>query len=120
MITPFGKEVRKLRLENSMVLKDMADALEVSAAWLSATETGRKPAPEALVSKIAKLFRLTADAEKHLRHLADISKAEFKIRPRRDADLETRDLASALARRFDDLNETDVADIRKILERKSK
>lgn len=38
MLTKFGKELRKIRIENDEILKDMADKLNVTAAYLSAVE----------------------------------------------------------------------------------
>ncbi|WP_019594107.1 helix-turn-helix domain-containing protein [Thioalkalivibrio sp. ALM2T] len=56
-LTPFGKKVRHLRIDADVTLKDMADALGVSSAYLSAVEVGRKPASEALAEKVARYFR---------------------------------------------------------------
>ena len=36
MLTKFGKELRKIRIEHDEILKDMADKLNVTAAYLSA------------------------------------------------------------------------------------
>lgn len=38
-LTPYGKEIRKLRVDAHATLKDMAPFLGVSMAYLSATET---------------------------------------------------------------------------------
>ena len=40
-MTPFGERIRALRADRAVTLKDMADALQVSAAYLSALEHGR-------------------------------------------------------------------------------
>lgn len=45
MLTGIGKFLRKLRIDNEEILKDMADALGVSSAFLSAVENGRKKMP---------------------------------------------------------------------------
>ena len=44
-MTPFGRFMRNLRLEKGMLLKDCADLLEVTSAYLSALEHGKKAAP---------------------------------------------------------------------------
>jgi transcriptional regulator with XRE-family HTH domain len=44
-MTPFGIVVRKLRAERGLTQKDMARALGVSPAYLSALENGRKGRP---------------------------------------------------------------------------
>ena len=46
MLTKFGKKLRALRLENDQRLKDMADKLEVTAAYLSAVENGKRSVPD--------------------------------------------------------------------------
>ncbi len=118
MLTPFGKELRKQRIDKGMLLRDMAEALRVSVSWLSAVETGRKPIPEGLVDKVAAFFGFNEDAKAKLRRLADISKEEFKLRIKQGADDDTRDLAAALARRFDDLSDEEKKGIRDILNRR--
>ena len=44
-MTPFGVRLRQLRAERGIRLKDMAEALGVSAAYLSALEHGRRGRP---------------------------------------------------------------------------
>jgi len=44
-MTPFGKRVRELRAEKGVTQKEMAAALGVSAAYLSALENGQRSAP---------------------------------------------------------------------------
>jgi len=45
-ITPFGQELRRQRGQSSLMLKDLAEKLKVSAAYLSTVETGAKPLTE--------------------------------------------------------------------------
>ena len=42
MLTSIGRFLRKLRIDHGEILKDMADALGVSSAFLSAVENGKK------------------------------------------------------------------------------
>ena len=42
MLTSIGKFLRKLRMSNGEILRDMAEALEVTSAFLSAVENGKK------------------------------------------------------------------------------
>ena len=46
-MTPFGDRMRKLRAERNVTLKDMAEALGVSSAYLSALEHGKRGRPGA-------------------------------------------------------------------------
>ncbi|NRR29272.1 helix-turn-helix transcriptional regulator [Oxalobacteraceae bacterium] len=55
--TEFGKVVRMARLQAGTKLSDMAKALNVSAAFLSGLETGRKKISDEWVEKIALYVR---------------------------------------------------------------
>lgn len=55
--TDFGKVVRMARIQASVKLSDMAKALEVSPAFLSSLETGRKRVSEEWIGKIASYLR---------------------------------------------------------------
>ena len=41
-MTPFGKKMRSLRAERGLTLKDQAQILKVSEAYLSALEHGKR------------------------------------------------------------------------------
>ena len=79
MITSFGKELRKLRIDHEEILKDMADRLGVSSAFLSAVEVGKKNIPEGWPQKIAIIYKLTPDEERHLLSCARESIRSIKI-----------------------------------------
>lgn len=57
-LTKYGAEVRQLRKNVELTLSGMAKDLEVSAAFLSAMETGRSKIPEDWVKRIAEYFQL--------------------------------------------------------------
>uniref|UniRef100_UPI00146FE038 helix-turn-helix domain-containing protein n=1 Tax=Escherichia coli TaxID=562 RepID=UPI00146FE038 len=44
-MTPFGRKLRELRAERGITLKDMAAALRVTPAYLSALEHGKRGRP---------------------------------------------------------------------------
>ena len=44
MITPFGKSLRNIRMDRGMLLKDMAQDLDVTSSYLSAVEVGKQRA----------------------------------------------------------------------------
>lgn len=58
MLTPFGKALRKLRLDLNISLKDMAEKLNVSSSFLSAVETGKKKIPQNFLKKIITSYKL--------------------------------------------------------------
>jgi transcriptional regulator with XRE-family HTH domain len=44
-VTPFGARLRALRVDRDLTLKDLAEGLQVSAAYSSALEHGKRGAP---------------------------------------------------------------------------
>ena len=100
MLTEFGKAVRKLRIDLSLTLRDMAEELGVSPAYLSGVETGRKNVGENLVKGVIQFFaRKGVDAE-HLIEAAQRSRKEVRLRMSKARE-DQQDLAVALARRFE-------------------
>jgi transcriptional regulator with XRE-family HTH domain len=61
-LTDFGKTLRKLRIDHDVNLKNMADGLGVTSAFLSGVETGRKAINPGLINKISEILNLS-DAE---------------------------------------------------------
>lgn len=73
-MTPFGVRLRQLRAERGIALKDMADALGVSAAYLSALEHGRRGRPtHAMVVAICAQLNIIWDEADELMRLARLS-----------------------------------------------
>ena len=66
MLTEYGKILRKLRIDKQELLKDMADCLDVSSAYLSAVETGKRRIPANWTERIIRLYRLDAHAAKNI------------------------------------------------------
>jgi len=118
MLTPFGKELRKLRIDREMRLGEMAKLLEVSAAFLSAVETGKKGVPEAMVSEIGKALKLKNEQMARLKQAAAASVISVRIELR-EADIEARELAVGFARRFPDLTEKQKQVLQKLLSDKA-
>ena len=66
-MTPFGEKLRALRRERGVSQKDMAAAIGVSAAYLSALEHGRRGAPTwTLIQKIIGYFNIIWDDAEEL------------------------------------------------------
>jgi transcriptional regulator with XRE-family HTH domain len=110
-MTPFGERVRRLRRERGILQKDMAEALGVSAAYLSALEHGRRGVPSwSMVQKIIGFFNIIWDEAEELQRLADGSDPRVVIDT---AGLSPRatELANLLARRIADLHEPEIAQL---------
>jgi len=74
-VTPFGEEMRKLRAERGLRLKDMAAGLGVSPAYLSALEHGKRGRPNRrFVHRICQFLALQRLADlSHPRVVVDTS-----------------------------------------------
>ncbi|MFD2252386.1 transcriptional regulator with XRE-family HTH domain [Pseudochelatococcus lubricantis] len=73
-MTPFGMHLRALRAARGVTQKEMAQALRVSSAYLSALEHGKRGKPTwALLQSILNYFNLIWDDADALVKLADIS-----------------------------------------------
>ncbi len=73
-MTPFGRRVRELRRERGVTMKEMAAALRVTPAYLSALEHGRRGKPSwRLVQAIIGYFNVIWDEAEELERLARIS-----------------------------------------------
>lgn len=78
-LTPFGLRVRQLRLELGLKLKEMADALGNTSAYLSAVETGKKPANEEIVERSIQFFANYDVDASDLRAKADESREAVNV-----------------------------------------
>lgn len=73
-MTPFGDKIRHMRHDRSITLKQMADDLDVSSAYLSALEHGKRGKPTwFMVQRIIAYFNVIWDEAEELQRLAEIS-----------------------------------------------
>jgi len=79
-MTPFGDRMRKLRAERGVTLKEMADAIGVSSAYLSALEHGKRGRPGwHLIQRILAYFNIIWDEADEVVRLARISHPRITI-----------------------------------------
>ncbi|MGE0501193.1 MAG: helix-turn-helix domain-containing protein [Rhizobiaceae bacterium] len=70
-MTPFGEKLRAIRRARGIRQKEMAAALDVSAAYLSALEHGRRGRPTwAFTQKVIGYFNVIWDDAEELQRLA--------------------------------------------------
>ena len=73
-MTPFGRRVRELRHQQGVTLRRMAADLNLSAAYLSALEHGRRGRPSpGLVMQIIGYFGVIWDEAEEMKALAELS-----------------------------------------------
>jgi len=79
-VTPFGKKIREMRAERGIALKNMAHAIGVSPAYLSALEHGHRGQPTFyLVQRIIGFFNIIWDEAEELERLARLSHPRAQI-----------------------------------------
>ena len=80
VMTPLGAKIRQLREERGISLKEMAAALNVSSAYLSALEHGRRGKPTGfLLHRIIAFFNVIWDEAEELQRLAEMSDPKVTI-----------------------------------------
>lgn len=114
MLSEIGKELRKLRIEHGVRLKDMADSIGMTSAFLSAIETGKKALPLIYVDKISAYFSLDESMAKRIQSLSIKSTTEVRINLENSSE-DSRDLAAAFARRFQSLEHDEIEKIKTLL-----
>ena len=73
-MTPFGEKLRAIRAGRGLALKDMAAGLQVSPAYLSAMEHGRRGKPSRrFVHRVCQFLGIIWDEAEDLQRLADLS-----------------------------------------------
>ena len=113
-LTAFGKEVRKLRIDRNETLRQMADAMNASPAFLSAVETGAKPLPAGFVERVAKHFEADEALKRKLEEAAKMSQTKVQINLVNSSE-QDRTLALAFARKLPTLTEAEKNEFMAIL-----
>jgi transcriptional regulator with XRE-family HTH domain len=110
-MTPFGAKVRQLRHERAVTLKTMATALNVSPAYLSALELGKRGVPTwYMVQRIIAFFNVIWDEAEELQRLAEISDPRVTV-DTAGLDPEATELANLLAQRIRHLSKASLKDL---------
>ena len=79
-MTPLGARIRELREQRGISLKEMAAALNISSAYLSALEHGRRGKPTGfLLHRIIAFFNVIWDEAEELQRLAEMSDPKVTI-----------------------------------------
>jgi transcriptional regulator with XRE-family HTH domain len=117
-MTPFGERLRQLREKRGVTLKDMAESLGVSAAYLSALEHGKRGRPSwRLVQGIIAYFNIIWDDAEELANLARISHPRITIDT---AGLSPRatELANRLSQDIGRLEDEKIQSLLKLIDKK--
>ena len=107
-MTPFGEKLRAIRAERKLALKDMAAGLQVSPAYLSAMEHGRRGKPSRrFVHRVCQYLGIIWDDAEELQRLADLSHPRIAV-DTAGLDPKATLLANLLAQRIGELDGTDL------------
>ena len=111
-LTPFGARIRDLRRQQAVSQKRMAADLQISAAYLSALERGRRGRHSpVLVDQICGYFNIIWDEADALRRLAKLSHPRVVIDTTQTGP-EATELANRLA---EGINELPVTRVKQML-----
>ena len=117
-MTPFGDRMRKLRAERGVTLKEMADAIGVSSAYLSALEHGKRGRPGwHLIQRILTFFNIIWDEAEDVVRLARISHPRITI-DTSGLNPKATELANRLADEIGKLDPAMLDELLGVLERK--
>ena len=115
-MTPFGARLRQIRAERGLTLKEMAQGIGVSSAYLSALEHGRRGAPTwLLVQRIITYFNIIWDEAETLCRLAQVSDPRVRI-DTSGALPEATEFANFLAKSIDVLDPDDFRKLTHVVE----
>ncbi|WP_375643587.1 MULTISPECIES: helix-turn-helix domain-containing protein [unclassified Bartonella] len=113
MVTSFGKILRKLRIDHSERLLDMAKKLDISVSFLSSVEIGKKSVPVGLEEKIIELYALDQEVAEILRRASDSCRKSFTIKT---SDPLRREAVGEFVRTLKDFSQEDLEAFKTLLE----
>jgi len=115
MVTPYGKELRKMRIDRGEILNTMAEKLEISPAYLSSIENSMRPIPTGFSAKIIDAYKLSAVDAKKLVNAEDETLKAVEIKLSTNLNGTRRQTALMFARSFNNISDAELEKIREIL-----
>lgn len=119
MVTSFGKFLRNLRMDLGELLLHMAKKLDVSPAFLSSVENGKRKIPESWPGRIASLYNLSKNQVAELRASFYDSNKTVEIDLNRLQE-NKKHVAIAFARKLEEISDSDVDRLLRVLGGKAK
>lgn len=118
-MTKLGIALRKIRLDKQELLRDMAAKLNVSSAFLSAVETGKKRPPANFIDRICSVYELSADERDELLQATEMSLPEVRINLS-EASSSQRQVAVSFAKALNGLTDTEISEIMRVFNERHK
>ncbi|MBO4388159.1 MAG: helix-turn-helix transcriptional regulator [Spirochaetales bacterium] len=114
MLTAFGKELRKLRINKGEILKNMADHLGMTSSYLSAIECGKRNIPPSLIGDLKEVYKLSDKEEAALEIARQESLKTIELQVD-GLSHEKHELVLKFARTFDSIDDETARRIRNLL-----
>jgi hypothetical protein len=111
-LTEFGTECRKLRAARGYLMVHQANALQVSSAFISAVETGRKAIPADYVDGVGAWLKLSAT---ELARLKDAAIGSAKVVKIQTTDANKAKLVAELKESVEKLSARQIRELRLII-----
>ncbi len=119
MLSELGKFLRKFRIDNGLLLKNMADTLGISPAYLSSIENSKRKPTDDLIAKIKYNYHLTPQKEQELQDAYCKTIKAINIDTSL-ANANQREIGLVFARKINGLSDEQIAMIQKILSNNKK
>lgn len=113
-INEYGVYIRSIRSKMNINLEDMSNKLNVSKAYLSALENGKKTIPQDYADKLALAYELSNVERNDLKNSIDISNGKIQLDILKMNE-EQREVSLAFARKIFYANEEELNELKKIL-----
>lgn len=113
--TDLGKYLKKLRIDKGEKMLDMANKLNVSSAFLSSVENGKKKMPSAMMTNIISLYTPNEKEKKEFIEAAATTCDKVDI-PLDNEDIRRNEVALHFATGLSQLSDEQLMEIYKILE----
>ena len=113
-MSKFGKVMKEIRKPLGESLRAMAKRLDISPAFLSALEVGKKTIPYSYASKIAKEYELDLETERKIEVAILETNGYFRIDLTKLNKLE-KEVALLFARKVKDLTKKQIKELSELL-----
>lgn len=114
MYTELGKYLRKLRIERDLLLKDMAMTLNITPAYLSSIEHGKREANIKFINIIIKAYELDKVEQSLLLEALDNSRSQIELNLNSKTS-QHKELGVAFARKFEGLTKEQIEEFLSVL-----
>lgn len=107
MLTEFGKFLRVLRMERGELLKNMAENLRISSAYLSSIEMGNREIPKSLPQDLIQKYNLTEEEQIEMQRTISESTKNIDISLVNTTSLQ-KEAALVFARNLEKMNDASI------------